>query len=52
MRPISALALVTGCAFFAISAPFVAPVEGVKGSLETFVYPQYEYTVKRGLGKF
>jgi hypothetical protein len=52
VRPISALALVAGCSFFAISAPLVAPAEGLQGSLETFVYPQYDYTVKRKLGEF
>jgi hypothetical protein len=52
IRPISALALVAGCSFFAISAPLVAPAEGLQGSLETFVYPQYDYTVKRKLGEF
>jgi|SRR5215831_7683580 len=52
VRPISALALVAGCGFFAVSAPLVAPFEGFQGSLETFVYPQYQYTVTRGLGEF
>lgn len=52
VRPFGALALVVGCIFFAASAPFVAPFEGIQESLDTFVYPPYEYAFVRGLGEF
>jgi len=52
LRPAGALALVVGCVFFVASAPLVAPFEGIQGSLDTFVRPQYDYTFLRELGDF
>jgi hypothetical protein len=59
LRPLSAVALVTGSAFFVASVPLVAPygaisgsLDGVRGSFTAFVYAPYEYTVLRGIGDF
>ena len=50
MRPLGAVATVTGLAFFAISAPLVAPSGNIPVAWEVFFLGPYEYTFVRSLG--
>jgi hypothetical protein len=52
LRPLNAAALALGTVFFAVSAPFVYPFEGIDTAWDVFVYAPYEYTVVRDLGDF
>ena len=50
VRPLGAVATVTGLAFFAISAPLVAPSGNIPVAWEVFFLGPYEYTFVRPLG--
>jgi hypothetical protein len=50
VRPLGAIATVTGLAFFAISAPLVAPSGNIPVAWEVFFLGPYEYTFVRPLG--
>jgi hypothetical protein len=52
LRPLSATALVVGSAMFVVSAPIVAPFEGLSPAWSAFVYAPFEYTVLRPIGDF
>ena len=50
VRPLGAVATVTGLAFFAISAPLAAPSGNISVAWEVFFLGPYEYTFVRPLG--
>jgi hypothetical protein len=50
VRPLGAVATVTGLAFFAISVPLVAPSGNIPVAWEVFFLGPYEYTFVRPLG--
>ena len=50
VRPLGAVATVTGLVFFAISAPLVAPSGNIPVAWEVFFLGPYEYTFVRPLG--
>ena len=52
LRPLNACAVVLGSVFFVASAPFVAPLIGIRTAWDVFVYAPYEYTFERELGDF
>jgi len=51
LRPLGALSLVAGSAFFLASLPFVAPSQRIETTWDIFVYSAYDYTVMRPLGE-
>jgi hypothetical protein len=50
VRPLGAIATVTGLAFFAISVPLVAPSGNIPTAWEVFFLGPAEYTFRRPLG--
>jgi hypothetical protein len=52
LRPLGALATLSGFAFFAISLPLVAPGGEIGTSWDTFVMAPVDYTFVRPLGEF
>jgi hypothetical protein len=50
VRPLGAVAVAVGAAFFAISVPLVAASGGIRESFEFFVMGPVEYTFVRPLG--
>lgn len=52
LRPMGLLGVGTGCAFFAASAPFVAPAGNLSEAWDIFVDGPFEYTFLRPLGTF
>jgi hypothetical protein len=52
LRPLGFLGVGTGFAFFAASAPFVAPSGHLSDAWDVFFYGPFEYTFLRPLGTF
>ena len=52
LRPLGALATLSGAVFFAISVPLVAPSKNIDVTRDIFLFGPYDYTFKRPLGEF
>jgi hypothetical protein len=52
LRPLGAIATVTGFAFFLASTPLVAPAGRIGSTWDVFVLAPADYTFRRPLGEF